>query len=384
MEFTFLSVKKLRKILLITNIPNPYRIPLFRLMNEEFHAKGIQFRVVFGAKGYKGRRFELDSSELKFDHLILRSQKIPFKHEGFIFTYRGIIREILSFKPDKIVVLGYSIATVKIWILSFFIKIKYLIWAGTISTSQQAKSKLRTLFRKMLVRRAFGFIAYGSSAKEYFKHLGAHEAKIHIAINTVDTNYFKVETERLRLFLPQENKKHLTYIGYLTKRKNVLKLLEIVKQLAKLRSDFVLDIVGDGEERERLEAFVKTQNLRDVVTFHGFKQKSELPFYLAQSRCFLFQTDFDIWGLVLNEAMAAGVPCLASIHAGVVVDLIQNGVNGFVVDYNHVPEVVNKMNLFLDDAEYAEKVGKTASQFIFKNAQLHHTISGFWQAINQC
>ena len=65
--------------------------------------------------------------------------------------------------------------------------------------------------------------------------------------------------------------------GYLNPRKNVNRLLEIVKELALIRNDFVLDLIGDGESKPMLEAFSMQHNLQNFVHFHGFKQKSELP-----------------------------------------------------------------------------------------------------------
>lgn len=53
---------------------------------------------------------------------------------------------------------------------------------------------------------------------------------------------------------------------------------------------------------------------------------------MFQSHCFLFQTDFDIWDLVLVEAMSAGLPCISSIHAGATHDLIKDGVTGFAMN----------------------------------------------------
>ena len=123
--------------------------------------------------------------------------------------------------------------------------------------------------------------------------------------------------------------------------------MEIVKELALMRNDFILDLVGDGESKPALEEYVTQHKLEHFVHFHGFKQKQDLPVYFAQSTAFLFQTDFDVWGLTLNEAMAAGVPCLSSINAGASFDLVEENETGFMVDFNKREEVIKIINRLL-------------------------------------
>lgn len=92
--------------------------------------------------------------------------------------------------------------------------------------------------------------------------------------------------------------------------------------MQKLRNDFSLRIIGDGPAADSLKTLTKELELENTIIFEGFKQKSDLPPYLEQTDCFLFQTGCDIWGLVLNEAMASGLPCIVSPNAGAARDLI--------------------------------------------------------------
>jgi glycosyltransferase involved in cell wall biosynthesis len=117
------------------------------------------------------------------------------------------------------------------------------------------------------------------------------------------------------------------------------------------------------------------------VKFHGFKQKNELPSYFANTKALLFQTDFDIWGLVLNEAMSAGVPCLSSANAGASFDLIQNNHNGFVVDYENKADIIEKINFIIENPEKAAEMGKRASEFMHANANVSVCAKGFVNAI---
>jgi glycosyltransferase involved in cell wall biosynthesis len=237
------------------------------------------------------------------------------------------------------------------------------------------------LQRRLMVGRASGFIAYGSLAAEYLKQLGAKPEKISIGINTVDTTFFKQETQRQRSFVKADGKKHLIFTGYLVPRKNILKLLVCIRNLSTKRNDFILDILGDGSDRPRLEKYVKDLGLQDFVSFHGFIQREDLPAYFSKGSCFLFQTGFDIWGLVLNEAMAAGLPVISSINAGATFDLVQDGITGYRVDFEEVEKVADTISQLLDNPRKAAEMGQNASGFIEEKASLKASASGFVRAI---
>jgi glycosyltransferase involved in cell wall biosynthesis len=373
----------MKKILLITNIPNAYRIPLFNELHDQLHAEGLEFVVVFAAEGYERRKSLISMSDCRFRYIILNSSPITpgADNEKTYFTYHGLNKVLKNENPYRIIVSGFSSATFKTWWYTRFNKAKYIIWSGSIKKAGRNDQLPRRIARKFLVKNASAFIAYGTLAKKQLVSLGALPGLISIGVNTVDTYFFSSATAAERQKLSDKTKYHLTYTGYLVPRKNVTALLDVAKSLSEMRTDFVLDIIGDGSDREKMELYSKQQKLTDFVKFHGFKQKNELPPLMAKSSIFLFQTGFDIWGLTLNEAMAAGLPCIASVNAGAVVDLIKQGENGFVADFNHVESVVRIINDLLDHPEKAEKMGKAAADYISQHATLAVSASGFVKAV---
>jgi glycosyltransferase involved in cell wall biosynthesis len=301
-----------------------------------------------------------------------------------MFFYSGLLKAVKNFKPDVIITTGFSMATVKIWWYCKRRAIPYVIWSGSIPAKGRLDSFPRIALRRFLAHHAAAFVAYGTKAKEYLIRLGVAEEKIAIAVNTVDVSFFSAAVKNLRCEFALNGRKHLTYIGELSARKNVQQLLQVIQALSSMRRDFVLDVIGDGGERKSLERFVRDKNLCEFVHFHGYQQKLQLPEHLARSSCFLFQTDFDIWGLVLVEAMAAGIPCLASVHAGASFDLIKDGENGFLMDFKNADAVVEKVNCLLDNHDQVASFGKNAQRFVFENANLKVSASGFLRALRIC
>jgi glycosyltransferase involved in cell wall biosynthesis len=371
-----------KKILLVTNIPNPYRLPLFNELDRLLKQEGMELVVVFGATGYHRRRFTLDWSEATFPYEMLDSSTFQLGNiEKTAVTYRKLSKTIRNHKPDAIIVSGFSMATLKIWLHSFFSKRPYVIWSGSVEFPGWFDSGIRKLMRHFFVRRASAYIAYGTKAKEYFERRGASSKKISIAINTVDVGYFAKETQSLRSSVDKSGLRHLLYVGYLEPRKNVANLIVVVEKLSRHRKDFVLDIAGDGSQKNELEQLVRAKGLEHFVRFHGFLQKKELPELFALADCFLFQTDFDIWGLVLNEAMAAGIPCIAPSNAGATADLISDGETGFVADFLNHDALISIINRILDDHQLANKIGIAAVAFIRDHVNLAVSAQGFMSAI---
>ncbi len=373
-----------RKVIIVTNVPNPYRIPLFNEVHAQLLKEGIELKVLFGSENYARRKYRLNLAECSFTYDFLDSSKYNFgDEEKTYFTYKGLMRALSKENPHCIVMSGFSIGTTRLFFQSFFRKINFIIWSGAIQRKGRNDSIVRRLQRRFIASRAGSFIAYGSLAKSYLEGLGAPPKKIHVAINTVDTSFFSLETNTIRKELGPDPVKRLTYIGYLSPRKNVSLLLDILHELSHKRKDFVLDLIGEGEDKPNLEKFVQMNSMADFVHFHGFKQKSELPAFLARSNCFLFQTDFDIWGLVLNEAMAAALPCISSVNAGASADLVKDGETGFVVDFRDKELAKKKIEWILDNPEEAKIMGLKAKAFIEREASIQVSARGFVKAILQ-
>ncbi len=104
-----------------------------------------------------------------------------------------------------------------------------------------------------------------------------------------------------------------------------------------------LVLLGDGELRPALTALRSALGLDACVHLPGFKQYGELPAFYAQAGAFIHASTTEQWGLVVNEAMASGLPVLVSNRCGCAQDLVQEGVNGFTFDPHNVEEMAQRM-----------------------------------------
>jgi glycosyltransferase involved in cell wall biosynthesis len=102
-------------------------------------------------------------------------------------------------------------------------------------------------------------------------------------------------------------------------------------------------LLGDGPLRETLNSQLSTLNLHGHVLLPGFKQYGELPAYYGLAKAFIHASTTEQWGLVVNEAMASGLPVLVSNRCGCAQDLVREGVNGFNFDPYNVEQLAQLM-----------------------------------------
>jgi glycosyltransferase involved in cell wall biosynthesis len=341
-------------------------------------SRGFRLAVIFGGQGYERRLFKTDPSTYGFEHRFLDGSRLQRKDvERTSFLFRGLGKELSLLRPDVVIVSGFSFAALKVLLSGR----PFIIWNGSVEAEYRREGRLKRLFRKLLARYASAFVAYGKKASSYLTGLGVKEENIFIGINTVDTAFFSRETEKQRQVIRRSSIRRLLTVSYLTPRKEIIRLLQTVLELSRLRRDFVLEIVGEGSERERLEAFVKEHGLQEQVVFSGYLQREELPARMAAADLFLFQTGFDIWGLTVNEAMAAGLPVCCTPHAGSAADLIHEGETGFMVDYSDPAAAAQKIHAILQQREMTERVGAAAASYISRMATPEIAAQGFLRAV---
>jgi 1,2-diacylglycerol 3-alpha-glucosyltransferase len=190
--------------------------------------------------------------------------------------------------------------------------------------------------KSMLIRSLFDFaVAGGKAHMHYLKQLGFPSDHIASFYDVVDNKFFREKTTVLRRQSPTNfdlPKRYFLYIGRLAPEKNIDGLLAEWIDYRDSGGTWPLVLVGDGPSREALLHISAASAYALDVHFVGLKTSSELPLYYAFAGCFVLPSTREPWGLVVNEAMASGLPVIVSNRCGCVEDLVSNGRNGFVFD----------------------------------------------------
>lgn len=146
---------------------------------------------------------------------------------------------------------------------------------------------------------------------------------------------------------PKNNYMRLIYAGRLVPLKGVDQLLRAFSTLSK-SYNIILDIIGDGTQKECLETMVQEMKIFDKVTFYGFQE--DVSNYLEKSDIFIYPSKTEIFGISLVEAMAAKCICVAN-NVGGIPEIIINNVNGFLNINNSDEELIQKIQQALKICE---------------------------------
>ena len=156
------------------------------------------------------------------------------------------------------------------------------------------------------------------------------------------------------------NEKRLVSVGRLSSEKGFIDLLKIFNFLLKKHSDWKLDIIGDGSERENLESFINEHELNDSVTLHGFQNKDYIAKVFKNSSIYVMTSFTESFGIVLIEAMSYGIPCVAFDSAEGAREIIDSGSNGLLVKSRSFLAMVRAIEKLMDNKEMRIKFGSQA------------------------
>ncbi len=195
------------------------------------------------------------------------------------------------------------------------------------------RSRWREALKARLVGQFDAMLLAGTPQQAYFRALG-FAGPIGLGYDVVDNAFFARGADRARDEHPSAAPQFLASNRFVP-RKNVAALLDAHARYSRhARSEgaapWPLVLLGDGPERQRLEEVARAGG--GEVSFVGFAQVDALPGHYGRAAAFVHAATQDQWGLVVNEAMAAGLPVLVSRSAGCAADLVREGVTGWTFD----------------------------------------------------
>jgi hypothetical protein len=233
---------------------------------------------------------------------------------------------------------------------------KLLVWAEFSESTDHGRGSLRLLVRRVLHHAVDGFLVTGESGARYLRSLGVPDRKIHKIFYTTEVSRFV----RLRVPLIDRTRR-LLYVGQLIERKGLLQFLDTLACWGKQHAEHsvTLTLAGEGPLRLALEHHRLPPNIK--LFFRGNVAYDDLPGVYAEADTFVFPTLADTWGVVVNEAMASGLPVLGSVYGQAVSELVRDGFSGWTFR----PDMPAEMSTALDTClsvppEILQRMGEQA------------------------
>jgi glycosyltransferase involved in cell wall biosynthesis len=352
-----------RRLVILTEIIAPYRIPIFNALA----ARGdVDLHVIFLAETDPAlRQWQVYRDEIRFSYEVLKSHRQRVGGFNLLLT-RGVSAALLECNPEVILGGGYNYLA--IWQAQRWARrrgVPFLLWSESNLADARRNLPWVEAAKRRFIHACQGYVVPGTSAAAYVQTFGVARDRIFVAPNAVDVERFangaaearRDPDLRQRLGLPP---RYLLYVGRFVRAKGILDLLAAYATLpGGTRRDVGLVLAGDGEDLDEL-----VRRSREIqpgtVVCPGFLQRDQLPAVYALAEALVFPTHSDPWGLVVNEALACGLPVIASEVAGCVADLVRDGENGRVVRAGDAQALSRAMDQFLNDPELPKKMGQNS------------------------
>jgi glycosyltransferase involved in cell wall biosynthesis len=278
----------------------------------------------------------------------------PGSHNFFGIDNPDLIQDIESWGADVIWVWGWSFKSHLKAMRYFHGKIP--VWFRGDSVSLSSSKGLKSVLRRVFLRWVYVHVDLafhvGEHNKNYYLELGLSENQLVLASHAVDNDRFinsRISHIVLKKFRENigfaETDFVILFAGKLEPRKNPFYLIEIWKHIAK--PNIKLLIVGNGPLENELKSLCKGDKR---ICFLDFQNQTQMPKLYQSCNALILPSVSETWGLAMNEAMASGIPVLASENCGGAIDLIQDDC-GFVFPLNDPQLIANTIENWHDDEE---------------------------------
>lgn len=373
------------KILFIHNTAMPYRIPFFKELTEKYD---IKFIFTHFQRSFKRRGMTVpEIKELKNSDYEILDNSFPLENT--------LILLFILLKGDFDIVVGSTnyippSALITNFLCFFIGKLKgkkTIFWSEEWGWPMHPLRKMVSPLLNPMIHNGDALIVPGKRHKEHMISLGASAKKVFILPNATNLtinsfDYLKMEN----LGYKWQDQKIILYVGQLRKLKGIHYLIRAFAKLKSKANDVNLLIIGKGEYEDRLITLCKELNVTNEVHFLGFIKNEDLgPYYLLADLFVMpsvINNGFaEAWALVVNEAMAFETPVIATDAVGCAFEMIENGVNGYIVPEKDENALYKSMLKILSDDSLIKQMSKNSRMKVEKEFNYEKMVDSFNQAI---
>jgi glycosyltransferase involved in cell wall biosynthesis len=339
------NTSKAKKLLIIGTHPIQYLAPVYRMLEEKWNVPvQLVYASDFSEAGYFDKAFR---AHFAWDvDLFTQPHRCTFlsrvKDGGATcfdeISAKGLGKALEEASPAAVMLTGYSPS---FHLHAFWQAFRHgypiLLRAETINRPPTRGPRwMRDLMLRNLYARCKRLLPIGKRSYEHYREFGCPDEKLVLSPYCVDTTPFQCDDEaraRLRpatrtaLGIP-DDKTVILFSGKLGQHKRPHLLIEAVKRLPKIERDRIaLIFLGSGPDQDTLAAEAAKDPAIPAV-FPGFKNQTELSPYYHAADLLALPSEFETWGLVVNEALHHGIPCLVTDTVGSAADLVYPGITG--------------------------------------------------------
>lgn len=369
-----------------------YRIPLLNYLNS---LPDLQITALLSKAPEDTQESPNNLQAWNFPYLVFRSASFAFdSHLGdrSRLPFSPALFAHLAHTPyDAVIALGWTMPnTFYAWLQRKLTRRPMVLWDESI-LHPPGNIKRRAM---PLVKRYVGSfescLGASSAALDYFVAMGAARERVVLFPQVTDNEFFAGETsiwrqqrQTLKEALGIRTKQVILFVGRFIRVKGLPTLLEAFEQVALENADVSLLLVGQGPMQTQLEAQRATLAARDRIVIHPFAAQQDLPKFYALADLFVLPSFSETFGVVINEAMASGLPIVTTTRVGAVADLVREGENGRVVPAGDTNALAQALVQILNDDALRQRMGACSAERIATwNIEL--AVKGLFQCLDLC
>ena len=326
------------RIAVVTNAIPVYRRPIFEALQRFPHC---ELRIFMSLPPHLSDTGALRNLPIQYSrglnipfktrHVHLRTIQTEWLHLPILLLW-----DLLRFRPDIIICGELGTKSLLAYLLARVRRVPLVLWTEATLAHSRGISRFQRCLRTFLIPRASAFLAWGEPAAHYLQLFNIRESKIYRCAQAVDNDFWMQESARCdrRATRAQLNFRGKVFlaVGRLVPYKGFDHLLRAWAGVATdVRDRHMLVLVGAGPEETALRRLADDLGLCHVV-FAGAQSSRDLVKYYTAADVLVLPSLVDVWGLVVNEAMACGLPVLGSKYAGASQQLIQDETIGELFD----------------------------------------------------
>jgi len=305
---------------IVTNIPAPYRMPIYQKLAEQLGYDN--FHVVFCSQKEDNREWIIETNY--FAHTFLKTSYRRWQGR-YIHYNPDALKVLRQLDSDVIITTGFNPTFLLAFGYAVFYKKAHIPMTDGTLESEQKLSVLHRIIRRIVYRYSKIFLGASLGALRLYESYGISRDRFFQSHLCANNTAFEPVPGAARPF-------DLLFSGRFELEKNPLFALDVAAGVAKILNRKVsILMLGSGSLLEQAKAYAATLGTDIEATFPGFMQQAELPDLYRSAKLFLFPSSWDPWGVVANEACAAGQAIIVSPYPGAANELVCAGENGYIL-----------------------------------------------------
>jgi glycosyltransferase involved in cell wall biosynthesis len=339
--------------------PIQYHAPVYRALQKEFDVPvtviyGSDFSVVGYHDAEFGASVAWDTDLLSgYEPLFLSRMSDGGAASPEKVSPSGLSRALKGLSPQAVLISGYGHNYHRAGFYAAWRNGTPILFRAETSDTSRQRGLSRRLVRDATLRwwyqKCARLLFIGERSREHYRRLGVGDDRLIFSPYCVDSSTFETSEEARQRLRPEQRKLMgiaddrivILFSGKLSKQKGPDLLLQALKQMEEeLREMVTVVFVGSGELEAELRFAADCEPIVDVV-FTGFQNQRQLSPYYHAADLLVLPSHSETWGLVINEALSHGLPCVVSSNVGCAIDLITVGVSGEVFEAGSAQSLVS-------------------------------------------